>query len=53
MPITQAAAELGVSRATLDRLALAGKLRRFRRPGDRRVHVSMQEARQAVEWREE
>lgn len=51
-PIQDAARELQVSRTTLDRLARGGKIRKWKRTGDKRVWVDLDEARRALGWRE-
>jgi predicted site-specific integrase-resolvase len=51
VPITDAADQLRVSRATLDRLAAAGKITKYRRAGDKRVFVDIDQAREAVGFR--
>jgi excisionase family DNA binding protein len=40
VPITEAAERLGVSRDTLERLIRAGRLKRYRRFGDRKTLMS-------------
>lgn len=42
----------GVSRRTLERLVQQGQLRRFRRPGDRRTFVSLDEVNRGLGFRE-
>lgn len=51
-PIAEAAAKFGVSRRTLERLVQQGQLRRFRRPGDRRTFVSLDEVNRGLGFRE-
>jgi excisionase family DNA binding protein len=48
VPITEAARQLGTSRTTLDRLARAKKLKKYRKAGDRRVYVDLEAARSAL-----
>jgi excisionase family DNA binding protein len=45
--------EVGVSRDTLERLIHAGRLKRYRRFGDRKTYVDLDEAKQVLDWREE
>jgi excisionase family DNA binding protein len=53
VPIAEAAERLGVSRDTLERLIRTGRLKRYRRFGDRKTYVDLDEAKQVVDWREE
>jgi excisionase family DNA binding protein len=52
-PITDAAKEHGVSVETLYRLIRLGKLKRYRKFGDRRTFVESEELKAALEFREE
>ena len=47
-PITEVAADLGVSRDTLERLIGKNKLAKYRRVGDRRTFVDDEQARKAL-----
>jgi excisionase family DNA binding protein len=53
VPIAEAAERLGVSRDTLERLIRTGRLKRYRRFGDRKTYVDLDEAKQLLDWREE
>jgi excisionase family DNA binding protein len=53
VPIAEAAERLRVSRDTLERLIRAGRLKRYRRFGDRKTYVDLDEAKQVLDWREE
>jgi excisionase family DNA binding protein len=53
VPIAEAAERLGVSRDTLERLIRAGRLKRYRRFGDRKTYVDLDEAKQVLDWRDE
>ena len=53
VPIAEAAQRLGVSRDTLERLIRAGRLKRYRRFGDRKTYVDLDEAKEVLDWREE
>jgi excisionase family DNA binding protein len=50
-PITEVAAELGVSRDTLERLISRNKLAKYRKDGDRRTYVDDEQARRALGFR--
>jgi len=50
-PITEVAAELGISRDTLERLIRRGRLAKYRRDGDRRTFVDDEQAREVLGWR--
>ena len=52
-PITEAAKDNGVSVETLYRLIRLGKIKRYRRFGDRRTFVDSEEVKAALEFREE
>lgn len=47
-PITEVAAELRVSRDTLERLIAKDKLAKYRKRGDRRTFVDDEQARRAL-----
>jgi excisionase family DNA binding protein len=47
-PITEVAAELSVSRDTLERLIARQKLAKYRKTGDRRTFVDDEQARAAL-----
>jgi excisionase family DNA binding protein len=53
VPIAEAAERLRVSRDTLERLIRAGRLKRYRRFGDRKTYVDLDEAKRVLDWREE
>jgi excisionase family DNA binding protein len=53
VPIAEAVERLGVSRDTLERLIRAGRLKRYRRFGDRKTYVDLDEAKQVLDWREQ
>lgn len=50
-PITEVAAELKVSRDTLERLIGKNKLAKYRKDGDRRTFVDDEQARRALGFR--
>jgi excisionase family DNA binding protein len=50
-PITEVAAELRVSRDTLERLIGKNKLAKYRKDGDRRTFVDDEQARAALGFR--
>jgi len=53
VPIAEAAERLRVSRNTLERLIRVGRLKRYRRFGDRKTYVDLDEAKQVLDWRED
>lgn len=50
-PITEVAADLGVSRDTLERLIAREKLAKYKKGGDRRTFVDDEQARRALGFR--
>ena len=53
VPIAEAAERLRVSRDTWERLIRARRLKRYRRFGDRKTYVDLDEAKQVLDWREQ
>jgi len=49
--IQDAAREFGLSRDTLDRMAERGRIKKYRRDGDKRVFVDREELKAALSYR--